>query len=73
MNERQKIGQNLKNQRENKGISRYFLNKQTGLKYDLINSIERGSSNYTIESLLTYCDFLNIKLLELTLKTLKLS
>ena len=53
---RQQLGIILKSQREKRGITRYQINKQTGLKFDLINSIERGTTNYTIDKLLAYLD-----------------
>jgi len=53
---RQQLGIILKAKREKRGITRYQINKQTGLKFDLINSIERGSTNYTIDKLLVYLD-----------------
>jgi len=53
---RQQLGIILKSQREKRGITRYQINKQTGLKFDLINSIERGTTNYTIDKLLAYLE-----------------
>jgi transcriptional regulator with XRE-family HTH domain len=49
---RKKIGEYLSEVREEKGISYYAIQKQTGLRYEQAKAIESGSDNYTIESLL---------------------
>lgn len=51
---REVIGEYLKNLREEKGISKYAIIKETGLRIELINSVETGSSAYTIDTLLKY-------------------
>lgn len=51
---REVIGDYLANLRKEKGVSKYVITKKTGLPLSLINSIEKGSSAYTIDSLLKY-------------------
>jgi transcriptional regulator with XRE-family HTH domain len=45
---RQKIGEYLKSLREEKGISTYQMTKSHGIRFEAIQAIEEGSSNYTI-------------------------
>ncbi len=49
---RKKIGEYLSEVREEKGVSYYAMQKQTGLRYEQAKAIESGSDNYTIDSLL---------------------
>ena len=51
---RQKIGNRLKFLREEKKISTYQITKSHGLRFEAIQAIEQGSSNYTIDNFLTY-------------------
>lgn len=51
---RQKIGKYLKSLREEKGISTYQMTKSHGIRFEAIQAIEEGSSNYTIDNFLTY-------------------
>jgi transcriptional regulator with XRE-family HTH domain len=51
---RQKIGEYLKSLREEKGISTYQMTKLQGIRFEAIQAIEEGSSNYTIDNFLTY-------------------
>lgn len=51
---RQQIGEYLKGIRVEKGISTYRMTKEWGLKFEVIQAIEDGSSNYTIDSFLSY-------------------
>jgi len=51
---RQKIGEYLKSLREEKGISTYQMTKSHRIRFEAIQSIEEGSSNYTIDNFLTY-------------------
>lgn len=50
---REVIGQYLAGVRTEKGISKYQV-MQHGLRIETINTIELGSSSYTIDSLLKY-------------------
>lgn len=56
------IGNALKQLRTEKGISIYKLSKQTGISRQQIANIESGNSNYTINSLLNYCDAIGFKI-----------
>lgn len=49
---RKKIGEHLKNIREEKGLSWYALTQSSGLQYNVIQSIEDGDKAYTIDSFL---------------------
>jgi transcriptional regulator with XRE-family HTH domain len=62
---KKKVGKYLAEVRKKKGVSKYYLNKNFGLKSQEIKSIERGTTNYTIDKLLTLCKALEIKNLEL--------
>ena len=65
---RKDIGKILKANRPD-GISNYAICKATGLKPSQIKSLESGSDNYTIDSLLTYCKYLDLALITLHCKT----
>lgn len=56
---RQKIGEYLKDLREEKGISTYQMTKSHGIRFEAIQAIEEGSSNYTIDNFLTYISALD--------------
>ena len=56
---RKKIGEYLKSLREDKGISTYQMTKSHGIQFALIKAIEEGSTNYTIDSFLTYISALD--------------
>ncbi|MCO6367862.1 hypothetical protein GBO34_00855 [Roseivirga pacifica] len=56
---RQKIGEYLKSLREEKGISTYQMTKSHGIRFEAIQAIEEGSSNYTIDNFLTYISALD--------------
>lgn len=56
---RQKIGEYLKSLREEKGISTYHMTKSHGIRFEAIQAIEEGSSNYTIDNFLTYISALD--------------
>lgn len=47
-----KIGQTIKQARISAGLSYYKLTKLTGVNFNIIKSIESGTSNYTISSLI---------------------
>lgn len=51
---REVIGNYLSSIRTEKKISKYQITQRTGLRLEIINSIEAGSSSYTIDSLLKY-------------------
>lgn len=59
MNKKQ-IGDSLRESRESQNLSKYRVSKGTGLRPHQIDALEAGSSNYTIDSLLLYMDFLKI-------------
>ncbi len=61
-NKRKKIGAKLKALREKEDISKYKIHRGSGMKYDQIDSLERGSSNYTIDSLLKHLSFIGYEL-----------
>lgn len=56
---RQKIGDYLKSLREEKGISTYQMTKSHGIRFEAIQAIEAGGSNYTIDNFLTYISALD--------------
>lgn len=56
------LGIQLKDLRTEKGISIYKLSKQTGISRQQIANIESGNSNYTINSLLNYCDSIGFQI-----------
>lgn len=56
---RQKIGEYIKSLREEKGISTYQMTKSHGIRFEVIQAIEEGSSNYTIDNFLTYISALD--------------
>ena len=56
---RQKIGEYLKSLRDEKGISTYQMTKSHGIRFEAIQAIEEGSSNYTIDNFLTYISALD--------------
>ena len=51
---REIIGGYLSTMRKEKGISKYKLIQEFGLRMDIIDSIEKGTSSYTIDSFLKY-------------------
>jgi len=51
---RQKIGEHFKSIREEKEISTYQITKEYGIRFEVIQAIEEGSSNYTIDNFLAY-------------------
>lgn len=51
---REVIGQFLKEMRESKNISKYYITSTQDLRIEIINSIESGQSNYTMDSFLKY-------------------
>ena len=53
---KKKLGKNLKEIREIKGISKYKLVKNSSLVYSQIDSIENGDTNYTVDVLMIYME-----------------
>lgn len=51
---RQKVGEFLKSIRDEKGISTYQMTKSHGIRFEVIQAIESGSANYTIDNFLVY-------------------
>ena len=51
---RQKIGEYIKSLREGKGISTYQITKDHGIRFEVIQAIEQGSKNSTIDNFLSY-------------------
>ncbi len=56
MKNRKEIGERLKKIREKKQISTHKLQKEYGLRYEILKSIEEGNASYTVNSLLKYCE-----------------
>jgi len=51
---RRKIGEHLKGIRREKDISTYQITKEHGIRFEVIQAIEEGSANYTIDNFLAY-------------------
>lgn len=51
---RQALGAKLKEAREAAGITTYQVTKAAGLRFEAIQSIEKGDKSYTVDSLLVY-------------------
>jgi transcriptional regulator with XRE-family HTH domain len=56
---RQKIGEHLAAIRKEKQISTYALREQFGIRFEVIQAIEEGSKNYTIDNFLAYISALD--------------
>lgn len=54
------FGYLIKTEREKQNITYYQLKKQSKVAESVIKSIEQGSSNYTIESLIRVCEALGL-------------
>lgn len=59
---KQLFGYIIKTERNKQAISYYELRKRSDVAESVIKSIEEGSSNYTIESLIKVCEALGIGL-----------
>ena len=59
---RSKLGQQLKAVRESKGIIKQRLVDQ-GITNQEITAIESGSTNYTVDKLLKYCNLIELELI----------
>lgn len=57
---RKDIGEILKAKRVG---TKFNLAKQSGLTRKQVDSIESGSSNYTVDSLLSYCNASKLKIM----------
>jgi transcriptional regulator with XRE-family HTH domain len=53
---RQKIGEFLKSVRKEKNISTYQMTNSHGIRFEVIQAIERGGANYTIDNFLVYIE-----------------
>lgn len=51
---REVIGQFLKEMREGKQISKNYITRTQGLRIEIINAVESGQGNYTMDSFLKY-------------------
>lgn len=60
---REVIGAHLSKVRQGKKISKYRIMQETGLQMNIINSIERGSTSYTIDSFLKYAQTIGVYIL----------
>lgn len=52
------LGFNLKKIRKAKGITYYQMKDK--LRYELCKSVEEGEKDYTINTLLTYCELIGV-------------
>ena len=55
-----KLGETLKRMREEKKVGIRQMQREAKINHDIIYSIERGTSCYTIDSLLKYCNHLEL-------------
>lgn len=62
MKTRKQIGRVLQAQREYNKLSLYSVGQQCGLAIPQVRCIELGSKNYTIDSLMAYCETLGYEL-----------
>ncbi len=63
--QKEKIGEFLMHKRIQKGISYYRIEKLTNMRQPLVQSIEKGTQAYTINSLIKLCDVLDVDLFNL--------
>jgi transcriptional regulator with XRE-family HTH domain len=59
------IGQQIKKEMEARQWSVYRLSQESGIKITPIQSIIKGSANYTVDTLTKVCNALNITSLNL--------
>lgn len=59
---RRKIGEYLKQVRERKDLTKYAVAQISGLQIRIINSIEDGSSSYTMDSFMKLINALGLHL-----------
>lgn len=55
------IGQKVKHRREETGLSYYKIYRVCGVTQPVIQSIENGSKDYTLKSLVKVCEVLKLK------------
>lgn len=65
--QKEKIGEFLMYKRIQKGISYYRIDQLTGMRPPLVQSIEKGTQAYTINSLIKLCEVLEVDLFNLKL------
>lgn len=56
------IGKALVEARISQGLTRYAVAKLAGISQAMAKSIEEGSANYTIDSLLAYASVLQVEI-----------
>jgi transcriptional regulator with XRE-family HTH domain len=56
----QQIGYLVSTERAKQGLTYYQLQKQSKVAANVIKSIEKGTTNYTLESLVRVCEALRI-------------
>lgn len=61
--ERTELGKQLQDKRKSLGLSVYRIAQVSTLTRPQVDSIEKGTANYTIDSLIEYCNVTGIKLL----------
>ncbi|TXK52408.1 helix-turn-helix transcriptional regulator [Pontibacter qinzhouensis] len=62
---RYKVGQQLKQAREKKGLSQRELADMLGIRQPTVTSIENGEWAASLDKLFLFCHFLEIKTIEL--------
>lgn len=60
--ERIELGKRLQELREHNQVSKYAITQKTGLRLEIINSIESGNKAYTVDSLIKYTTACEIQL-----------
>lgn len=59
--QKERLGSLLKSIRKSNNISTYSMEGK-GIHFKPLSSIEQGSTNYTIETLLRYCEAIGVNL-----------
>lgn len=59
------LGKLFQEKRKSDGITLYTINKNTGLSYAQIQSIESGDKDYTFSALIKYCNAIDLTLISL--------
>ena len=57
-NKRKEFAATWAAKREQLGISRYKISRETGVSLKIISDIENGTNNYTIDKFLLYTEFI---------------
>lgn len=60
--QRKQIGNLLKQIRENKGITLYRIEKETGLSFHTLKAIEKGSYGCSLDTLFSYIKAVGVSL-----------